>query len=116
MITTTGNGPGPSGLLIVTGISSRAPLGAVVAMEWSETGECSGTGVRSATGPAAQPARTAASNPTTRPPRGSAMIPRFYATRACGREGASASLGRHDAHLDGRADRGADGLAWPGAG
>ncbi len=63
-MTTAGNGPGPSGLPIVTGISSRAPLGAVVIMTRSEAGP-------------AQPASSAASTPTTSPPRGPAMMARF---------------------------------------
>ena len=66
MMTTAGNGPGPSGLLTVAGISSRAPLGAVVMMERSETG-------------LAQPASSPASSPITSPfrQRGVAMVLRF---------------------------------------
>ena len=78
-MTTAGNGPGPSGLPIVTGISSRAPLGAVVII------------MRSDAGPA-QPASSPASTATTTPPRDPAMMARFYATRTCGREAGSASL------------------------
>ena len=75
MITTAGNGPGPSGLLIVTGISSRAPLGAVVTIERSETIR-DGGGLRDRTGGAAgeQPRQDPDDQPAARLGHGSAIL------------------------------------------